>query len=213
MGPYTRFCSTRPVLGIENLKHGLRGVFLKTSSTCQAGGGFRIGSALFFDVWRWASDCIAAGSLPSEDHPPFQPRCLDSLTSHESLVAILLHQLASFNIMSETLPLTVTTPLQFENGIATGFSHRWRGGQYCTILTEAGIVGCGIYDVKTAGEFGQAIAIAKGTPEQPLVTPEDLYDAKIVDMTPAAKDFGITLGMTGREATECLLRATLSTNP
>ena len=49
-GPYTRFCSTRPVLGIENLKHGLRGVFLKTSSTCQAGGGFRIGSALFFDV-------------------------------------------------------------------------------------------------------------------------------------------------------------------
>ena len=74
-------------------------------------------------------------------------------------------------------------------------------------------MGCGIYDVKTAGEFGQAIAIAKGTPEQPLVTPEDLYDAKIVDMTPAAKDFGITLGMTGREATECLLRATLSTNP
>ncbi|MEC8411096.1 MAG: DUF1805 domain-containing protein, partial [Planctomycetota bacterium] len=160
-----------------------------------------------------ASECIAAGSLPSRDNPPFQPRCLDTLTSHESLVAILLHQLASFNIMSETLPLTVTTPLQFENGIATGFSHRWKGGQYCTILTEAGIVGCGIYDVKTAGEFGQAIAIAKGTPEQPLVTPEDLYEAKIVDMTPAAKDFGITLGMTGREATECLLRATLSANP
>ena len=110
-----------------------------------------------------ASECIAAGSLPSGDNPPYQPRCLDSLTSHESLVAILLHQLASFNIMSETLPLTVTTPLQFENGIATGFSHRWKGGQYCTILTEVGIVGCGIYDVKTAGEFGQAIAIAKGT--------------------------------------------------
>ena len=36
-------------------------------------------------------------------------------------------------------------------------------------LTTAGIVGCGIYDVRTAGEFGQAIAIAKGTPENPLV--------------------------------------------
>jgi uncharacterized protein YunC (DUF1805 family) len=109
--------------------------------------------------------------------------------------------------MTDTLPRTVSTPLQFENGIATGFSHRWRGGQYCSILTEIGIVGCGIYDVNTAGEFGQAIAIAKGTPDHPLVTPEDLYEAKIVDMTPAAKACGITLGMTGREATECLLRA------
>jgi uncharacterized protein YunC (DUF1805 family) len=75
------------------------------------------------------------------------------------------------------------------------------------ILTEAGIVGCGIYDVKTAAEFGQAIAIARGTPLKPLVDPEDLLDARIVDATPQAKALGIQLGMAGREAVELLLAA------
>lgn len=80
-------------------------------------------------------------------------------------------------------------------------------GQYCSILTAAGIVGCGIFDLKTATEFGQAIAIARGTPEHPLVEPEDLFNAKIVDCTPKAKSFGIEIGMTGREAVERMLQA------
>ena len=37
---------------------------------------------------------------------------------------------------------------------------------------------------KPLREFSQAIAIAKGTPEIPLVEPEDLYNAKIVGVTP-----------------------------
>jgi uncharacterized protein YunC (DUF1805 family) len=86
-------------------------------------------------------------------------------------------------------------------------SHRWHRGQYCTILTKAGIVGCGIYDLKTPAEFGQAIAIAKGTPAQPLTEPEDLLDAKIVGCTPQAAALGIELGMTGREAVERMLQA------
>jgi uncharacterized protein YunC (DUF1805 family) len=109
--------------------------------------------------------------------------------------------------MSDPLPRTVSRPIQFQNGCAIGMSHRWHKGQYCSILTAAGIVGCGIYDVKTAAEFGQAIAIARGTPEKPLVDPEDLFDAKIVDATPQAKRLGIALGMTGREAVERLLAA------
>jgi uncharacterized protein YunC (DUF1805 family) len=109
--------------------------------------------------------------------------------------------------MSDPLPRTVSRPIQFQNGCAIGMSHRWHKGQYCSILTAAGIVGCGIYDVKTAAEFDQAIAIARGTPEKPLVDPEDLFDAKIVDATPQAKRLGIALGMTGREAVERLLAA------
>jgi uncharacterized protein YunC (DUF1805 family) len=107
--------------------------------------------------------------------------------------------------MSDALPRTISRPLQFQNGCAIGISNRWERGQYCSILTPAGIVGCGIYDVKTAGEFGQAIAIAKGTPANPLVDPEDLFDAKIVDMTPRAKELGVEVGMSGRDAVECLL--------
>ena len=109
--------------------------------------------------------------------------------------------------MSEALPRTVARPMQFEGGSAVGISNRWEQGQYCTILTRAGIVGCGIYDIKTAGEFGQAIAICRGTPENPLVEPEDLLEAKIVEATPKARALGIEPGMKGRDAVERLLAA------
>lgn len=109
--------------------------------------------------------------------------------------------------MSDYLPRSVTRPLEFPNGCALGMSHRWRGGQYCSILTEVGIVGCGIYDLATAAQFGQAIAIAKGTPSHPLVEPEDLLDARIVGVTPQAQAIGIEVGMTGKEAIERMLAA------
>ncbi len=109
--------------------------------------------------------------------------------------------------MTRALPTTSVRPMVFENGTALGMSHRWQGGQYCSILTAAGIVGCGIYDLKTAAEFQQAIAIARGTPANPLVEPEDLLNAKIVGCTPRAAALGITAGQTGREAVERLLQA------
>jgi uncharacterized protein YunC (DUF1805 family) len=109
--------------------------------------------------------------------------------------------------MTDPLPRTIARPLQFQNGCAIGISNRWQHGQYCTILTEAGLVGCGIYDVRTAAEFGQAVAIARGTPQRPLVNPEDLFDARIVEATPRAQELGVRVGMTGREAVECLLAA------
>ena len=109
--------------------------------------------------------------------------------------------------MEEKIPRTESRDLTFENGNAIGISNRWNKGQYCSILTAAGIVGCGIYDISTAAEFDMALAIAKGTPENPLVEPEDLFNAKIVNLTPKAKDYGIEIGMTGKQAAELLLQA------
>ena len=109
--------------------------------------------------------------------------------------------------MSDSLPRTVSREMEFANGKAIGISNRWVKGQYCSILTCAGIVGCGIYDLKTPAEFGQAIAIAKGTPACPLVEPEDLLEAAIVGCTPQAASLGITVGMSGREAVERMLGA------
>jgi uncharacterized protein YunC (DUF1805 family) len=109
--------------------------------------------------------------------------------------------------MSDEVPRTTNRKLKFDHGSAIGMSHRWQKGQYCSILTQAGIVGCGIYDLKTAAEFDQAIAIAKGTPARPLVEPEDLFQAKIVGTTPKAESYGIRVGMTGREAVELMLQA------
>jgi catechol 2,3-dioxygenase-like lactoylglutathione lyase family enzyme/uncharacterized protein YunC (DUF1805 family) len=109
--------------------------------------------------------------------------------------------------MADAIPRSVQRELQFTHGKAIGISNRWDKGQYCSILTHAGIVGCGIYDLVTPAEFGQAIAIARGTPANPLVEPEDLFAAKIVGVTPKAAGFGIQVGMTGREAVERMLQA------
>jgi len=109
--------------------------------------------------------------------------------------------------MSTKLPRIEQREMQFQNGAAIGLSHHWVGGQCCAIQTAAGIVGCGIYDLHTPAEFGQAIAIARGTPANPLAEPEDLLEAKIVGCTPKAESFGIRAGMTGREAVEHMLAA------
>ena len=87
-----------------------------------------------------------------------------------------------------------------------GHTHRWRGGQYCSITTAAGVVGCGIFDLGVADEFGMAFALAKGTPERPLVEPEDLLEARIVKVSAAAREMGIREGMSGREAVGWMLR-------
>jgi len=108
---------------------------------------------------------------------------------------------------TDTIPRTVSRELHFANGTAIGVSNRWNKGQYCSILTEAGIVGCGIYDLETAAEFDLAIAICKGTPAKPLVEPEDLFESKIVGATPQAEAMGIRKGITGKEAVELMLRA------
>src|ERR1700677_2876881 len=109
--------------------------------------------------------------------------------------------------VSDAIPRTVSRELKFANGTAIGVSNRWNKGQYCSILTEAGIVGCGIYDLETAAEFSLAIAICKGTPTKPLVEPEDLFESKIVGATPQAEALGIHKGITGKEAVELMLRA------
>ncbi|HUY90632.1 MAG TPA: DUF1805 domain-containing protein [Pirellulales bacterium] len=102
--------------------------------------------------------------------------------------------------MTASLPHASQRVLEMPEGQAIGASYRWPGGQYCAIHTSRGIVGCGLFDVRVAGEFGMAVAIAKGTPAQPLREPEDLYDAKIVAVSEPAGRLGITPGMTGRQA-------------
>lgn len=104
-----------------------------------------------------------------------------------------------------TQPQSTVRTMQFAKGVALGSSQRWDGGQFCSILTGRGLVGCGIYDVKTAERFGQAVAIARGTPQKPLAEPEDLLEARIVELTPQAAALGVAVGMTGREAVERML--------
>ena len=113
--------------------------------------------------------------------------------------------------MSDSLPVSAHRIIETPHGQALGASYRWRGGQYCAIHTERGLIGCGIYDVRVASEFGMAVAIARGTPAQPLREPEDLLSARIVGLSDAAERLGIQLGMTGEAALERMLAPPLST--
>ncbi len=97
--------------------------------------------------------------------------------------------------------------LDTPHGQAIGASYQWSGGQYCAIHTSRGIVGCGIFDVACATQFGMALAIARGTPQTPLRRPEDLYAARIVAISEPAARLGIETGMTGLEALEKMLAA------
>lgn len=87
---------------------------------------------------------------------------------------------------------------------ALGLTVAWSDSQFVMIVTDKGLVSCGVVDKALMDRAGAAIAIARGTPENPLVTVEDLLAAKIVDMTSKAESCGVTLGMTGAQALEVL---------
>lgn len=108
---------------------------------------------------------------------------------------------------TQTLPLATQREIDTPEGRALGISHRWVGGQYCALLTRSGLVGCGIYDLACANEFDFAFALAKGTPDNPLIEPEDLLPAKIVLVSERAKRLGIHVGMTGQDALARLLES------
>ena len=101
------------------------------------------------------------------------------------------------------------TDIDTPYGNAKGLSAEWENGQYCAILTSKGQVACAIFDLTVMEEFGMVGAIAKGTPENPLRKPEDLYEAIVVGVTSKASDYGIKEGMSGKEALHLLLKEDL----
>ena len=68
------------------------------------------------------------------------------------------------------------------------------------IIAKHGVLSCGVIDEKVMTRFGAAVAIARVTPENPLVTPDDLLAATVADVTDEAVAKGITVGMTGADA-------------
>src|SRR5947208_454439 len=104
------------------------------------------------------------------------------------------------------LPQATQRILETPYGPVIGASYRWDGGQYCAIHTSRGVVGCGIFDLVCADAFSMAFAICRGTPEHPLVEPEDILGAKVTGISAAARKLGIAPGMTGLEAVAKMLQ-------
>ena len=94
-----------------------------------------------------------------------------------------------------------TVPVPTGEKTAEGPMVSWEGGQFVIIVAEKGLVSCGVIDKDVMERFDAAIAIARGTPEKPLRTVQDLLNAKIADVTKKASfSFGIKVGMKGEEA-------------
>src|SRR3712207_6061418 len=122
-------------------------------------------------------------------------------------MSIPLTAASTVRIADAELPRITDRVIETPAGKAIGHAAKWEGGQYCAILTRKGLIGCGAYHVPTMEHFGQAVAIARGTPEKPLVEPEDLFNARIVEATKQAQELGVRVGDTGLQALEKLLAA------
>jgi uncharacterized protein YunC (DUF1805 family) len=114
---------------------------------------------------------------------------------------------ATVRMAEGDLPRVTDRVVETPVGRAIGHSARWEGGQYCALISRKGLIGCGAYHVPTMEHFGQAVAIARGTPENPLCEPEDLFEARIVEASRQAQELGIRVGDTGLQALAKLLAA------
>lgn len=95
-------------------------------------------------------------------------------------------------------------PVSTGGAPALGLEVAWNDSQFVMIVTDRGVVACGVVDKEVMQRAGAAIAIARGTREKPLVTVDDLLNAKIADVTEKAAEYGARAGMTGRDALEVL---------
>ena len=93
-----------------------------------------------------------------------------------------------------------TQPILHAGVSAEALEVSWEGGQFVLIVAPRGLVACGVIDPSVMDRFGAAIAIARGTPACPLITAADLLAARIAEVTTAAAERGIKVGMAGSEA-------------
>ena len=82
----------------------------------------------------------------------------------------------------------------------TGYEITMQNAVLVFVTADKGFVMCGYLNMETAEKLGDAACMVRG-----VKTVDDLLNAKIVEMTSKAKQFGIEMGMTGREALEKLV--------
>jgi len=95
-------------------------------------------------------------------------------------------------------------PLWNRQTYVQGVEASWDSGQWVAIVCSKGMVGCGAFDLKLMEAHHQVLAVARGTVDQPLITCEDLLDAKVWGATRLARGFGIRKGMSCRKAAELM---------
>jgi uncharacterized protein YunC (DUF1805 family) len=73
-----------------------------------------------------------------------------------------------------------------------------------SVVTDMGMVGCGAFDVAALDDFGYPAARVKATRGTSVATIDDLLVAEVKDANAAAIKLGVKVGMSGREALDCM---------
>jgi len=81
----------------------------------------------------------------------------------------------------------------------TGILVRLRNANLVMIVAEKGFVACGYLNIETAEKLGDALALVTG-----VKTFDDVLEAEVIKASSKAREFGVTEGMTGKEALEIL---------
>jgi uncharacterized protein YunC (DUF1805 family) len=87
--------------------------------------------------------------------------------------------------------------IQLENGCALGLKLELQKYPLLLIRAEKGFLMCGYLDIKAAEALGDIAAKVKG-----VQSFENMLEARLVEVTPAARKLGVEPGMAGREALE-----------
>jgi uncharacterized protein YunC (DUF1805 family) len=90
------------------------------------------------------------------------------------------------------------------NSKGTGFVIPLGPVSLVAVVTEIGLVGCGAFDVAALNSFGYPAARVKGAGGAPIATIGDLLSGVVREANDAAGQFGVTAGMTGKEALDLL---------
>jgi uncharacterized protein YunC (DUF1805 family) len=72
------------------------------------------------------------------------------------------------------------------------------------VITDAGMVGCGAFDVLALDKFSYPAARVKPTTGPSISTIDDLLAGEIKDANSAAAKRGVVAGMSGREALDLM---------
>ncbi|MDW7727236.1 MAG: DUF1805 domain-containing protein [Candidatus Methanoperedens sp.] len=89
----------------------------------------------------------------------------------------------------------IVEQIELGNGSAIGLKFDMEHAPLVVIKARKGFVMCGYLDVNIANKLGDVAVRVTG-----VNSFEDVLDAKAVDVSEAAKNIGITIGMQAKEA-------------
>jgi uncharacterized protein YunC (DUF1805 family) len=67
------------------------------------------------------------------------------------------------------------------------------------IKSQTGFLGCGYFDIETANKLEEPVAIVTGVKDF-----QDMLNAKVIKLSKAAEEMGLSLGISGKEALSLL---------